>query len=123
MKTTALKIELKRLLKTINPNVYFEEAPKPLYPYIVYELSELAYGYGKTLLDLEINAIDYGKNTTAIEDLADTIQDTLNKYYFLNTEIQFAIYKGSKQKIEEEDKQIIRRRLTFEIHLYEMRGE
>jgi hypothetical protein len=122
-KTPALKKELQRLLETINPNVYYEEASKPVHPYIVYEMQELTYEYGKTLLELEMNVIDYGKNTTTVDSLADTIQYTLNKYYFINTEIQFVIYKDSRKKIEEEDKKIIRRRLTFEIHLHELKGE
>lgn len=123
-KTIALRTELQRLLKTLTTNVYYEEAPSPPpYPYMVYELSELVSDYGKTLMEVEINILDYGASSSSIEVLADSLQDTLDKYTFINTEVQFRLYKGLRQRVVEEDKQIIRRRLLFEIHLHELKGE
>ncbi|WP_313413139.1 hypothetical protein [Sedimentibacter sp.] len=124
MKTWALRVELQKIFKTLTVNVYYEGNQEPdVYPRIVYELSEVSYDAGKTLYQLEINVIDYGTSTRIVEDLADNIQATLNKYYFNNDEIQFAVYRGLRQKVEEDDKLIIRRRLLFEIHLYELKGE
>lgn len=123
-KTIALRTELQRLFKTLTSNVHYDIAPDTApYPYLVYELSELTFDYGKTLIELEVNILDYGSSSSAVEILADTLQETLNKYYFINDEIQFTIYKASRNKIEEEDKKIIRRRLTFEIQLHELKGE
>ena len=123
-KTIALRTELQRLFKTLTSNVYYDIALDTApYPYLVYELSELTFDYGKTLIELEVNIFDYGSSSSAVEILADTLQETLNKYYFINDKIQFTVYKASKNKIEEEDKNIIRRRLTFEIQLHELKGE
>lgn len=123
-KSIQLRTELQRLLETIITNVYHEDASdKRPYPYLVYELSDLTYEYGKTLMQLEINILDYGKPTNEVETIADTVQETLNGYYFINSEIQFVIYKGLKQTVKEEDKKIIRRRLLFEIQLHELKGE
>ena len=124
MKTWTLRVELQRLFKTLTTNVYYEGNQDPaVYPRLVFELSEVSYDSGKTLYQLEINIIDYGTSTRVVEDLADNVQSTLNKYYFINDEIQFAVYRGLRQKVEEDDKLIIRRRLLFEIQLHEMRGE
>lgn len=124
MKTWALRVELQRLLKTLTTNVYYEGNQDPaVYPRLVFELNEVSYDSGKTLFQLEVNIIDYGTSTRTVEDLADTVQDALNKYYFINSEIQFSVYRGLRQKVEEDDKLIIRRRLLFEIHLHELKGE
>ncbi len=124
MRTWTLRTELQRLFKTLTTNVYYEGNQDPaVYPRLVFDLSEVTYDSGKTLYQLEINIIDYGTSTKAIEELTDTVQSTLNKYYFINDEIQFAVYRGLRQKVEEDDKQIIRRRLLFEIQLHELKGE
>lgn len=123
MKTWALRVELQRLLKTLTTNVYYEGNQDPaVYPRLVFELNEVSYDSGKTLFQLEVNIIDYGTSTRTVEDLADTVQNALNKYYFINSEIQFSVYRGLRQKVEEDDKKIIRRRLLFEIHLHELKG-
>jgi hypothetical protein len=124
MKTWTLRTEIQRLFKTLTTNVYYEGNQDPaVYPRLVFELNEVSYDSGKTLFQLEVNVIDYGTSTRVVEDLADTVQSVLNKYYFINSEIQFRVYRGLRQKVEEDDKQIIRRRLLFEIHLHELKGE
>ena len=124
MRTWTLRTELQRLFKTLTTNVYYEGNQDPaVYPRLVFDLNEVSYDSGKTLCQLEVNVIGYGTSTRSIEDLADTAQSTLNKYYFMNNEIQFTVYRGLRQKVEEEDKLIIRRRLLFEIQLHELKGE
>lgn len=123
-KTIALRTELQRMLKTLANNVYYEEAPDTHpYPYAVYELSELTHSDGQSLLQLEINVIGYGDATATIENLADNIQTALHKYYFINHEIQFSSHKNRRDTIKEDDKKVIRRRLLFEVHLHELKGE
>lgn len=119
-KTIALRTELSRLLKTLTTRVYYEEAPdNAVYPYTVYELDELGFDYGKTQYQLEINAFDFGTSTTAVETLSDNIQKALDQYHFINDKIQFMSYRNQRRIIREGDKQILRRRMLFEIHLNE----
>lgn len=123
-KTYEMRKEITRLLKTLTTNVYYDQAPDDATnPYLVYELMEIGHDEGKTLLELEINALDYGTNTTPIENLCDEIQYLLHRLSYINAFIQFRVYRGLRQKVEEEDKQIIRRRLTFEVHLHQLKGE
>jgi len=123
-KTIALRTELQRKLKTLTTTVYYEGASdSAVYPYCVFELSELLTEANKTVYQLEVNLLDYGVSSSAIEILADNIQRSLHKYFFVNTEIEFKTYQGIRQTVKEEDKQIIRRRLLFEIQLHEVKGD
>ena len=123
-KTLELRKQLQIIFKTITDNIHYEIAPDTSpYPYLVYELSELTYNYGKAVMQLEVNILDYGTSTSVVETLSDTLQDKLNKYHFINDKIQFNIYRLNKITVQEEDKKIRRRRLTFEIQLHELKGE
>lgn len=123
-KTIALRRELQRYLETVASNVYYEEAAdKKQYPYVVFELSEISNISGKTLLQLEINVVGYGASSDQVERLSDSIQSIFHRYYFINHEIEFAVYKNRRDTIKEEDKKIIRRRILFEVHLHELKGE
>lgn len=123
-KSIALRTALQGILKAEATNVYYEEAPDThAYPYVVYEVSELSHDSGRTLMQLEINVIDHGDSTSAVETLADDIQAALHKFYYIGSLVQFTCYKNQRQTVKEDDKQIIRRRLLFEIHLHELKGE
>jgi len=123
-KTIELRKELTRLFETKIDEVHFGIADdSALYPYLQYELDEIRNESGKSIIILEINILDYGTSTIALEILADEFQELLHKYYFINDKIQFSSYKLVKNIVQEEDKKIKRRRLTFEIQLYELGGE
>lgn len=123
-RTIELRGELQRIFKTVTPNVHNElRFDYDDYPYLVYELRELDYNYGKSLLQLEVNILDYGTKTRVVDTLSDTLQDKLNKYYFINDKIQFATYKRNRNTVQEEDKKVRRRRMLFEIQLHELREE
>jgi len=127
-KTIALISVLMGMLKTKADNVYYEEALRvgtnpPLYPNVVFELNEVTSDDSKTVLRMELNVVDYGKIRSTVETISDNIQTLLDKYYHMDENIQFVIYKDSRQTIKEEDKLIIRRRLVFEIQLHEIGGE
>lgn len=123
-KTTELRKQLRAIIKAQTANVYYVEAPdtKP-YPYAVHELTEISYDDGRTLMELEVNVLDYGKDSSAAEEIADKIQSALHKYFFINHAIEFTVYQGMRNIVKEEDKQVIRRRLLFEVHLHEKKGE
>ena len=123
-KTLELRKQLQIIFENINSNVHYEIAPDTSpYPYLVYELSELTYNYGKAVMQLEVNILDYGTSTSVVETLSDTLQDTLHKLYFINDKIQYSVYRRNRNTVQEEDKKIKRRRLTFEIQLYESKEE
>jgi hypothetical protein len=123
-KTDALRTELSRLLETVASNVYFQQKPDRWgYPYVAYEMDEMSHADGKTLYQLEINVVDQGRSTSTAETMSDDIQTLLHKYYYLGAGIQFSCYKNQRKIIREEDPKIHRRRLLFELHLHELKGE
>lgn len=122
-KTTELVKELLITLKTVVTKSYYIQAPrdddKPPYPYLTFELSVLDNADAKTLYSLEINILGYGlQNNSQIDGYADTVEAALDFKHFSNNKIQFSTYVNSRDTIREEDKNIIRRRLTLEVHLH-----
>ena len=119
-KTVALRKGVSGVISRIIPSVYFGQAdgnhPKQ---YVVYDLEELSFEDGCHRMQLEVNCMDYGTDTAACETLADQIQAEFDHYKELNDEILFKCYFDRRQPVYEEDRKIIRRRLLFEIHLYE----
>ncbi len=124
MRTYELRKQLRKKISEVVTNNYYDQAPdNATYPYAVYDLAELNHYDGLTIMELEINLYDYGTNTSRIEELADKLQDTLHEYFFINHAIQFTCFRGLRQKVEEDDKQLIRRRLTFELRVHILEGE
>lgn len=123
-KTIELRKVLTSLFETLIDEVHYDtvddDAP---YPHLQFEARETLYRDGKTIIDLEVNIFDYGTSSRVVEGLADDLQDLLHKYHFINDKIQFTCYKSTRNIVEEEDKKIRRRRLTFEIQLHELKGE
>lgn len=106
------------ILKEVADEVHYEKAPDTVpYPYIVYDLSELGNDGGNNLLDLEVNLLDYGEDTETVEILSEETQRILHRRYFINDEIQFNSYKLTRMTVPEDDKNIRRKRLTFEIQI------
>lgn len=122
-KTIALREVLQTLLKTVTQNVSYETAPTNAYPYVVFNLDEVGKSDAKTQYQLEINAVGHGVDSSPIEALADTVQELLHKYHHIDQSIQFSIYQGIRHSVREEDPQIIRQRMLFELQLHELKGE
>lgn len=121
-KTMELRTELQKYLEECCSNVHYETAPTPYrYPYLVYELQELSYMDHKTVMQLEVNAIDYGDSTQRMEGLSDQVQDVFDHLHAEASGLFFSVYKDKRQNVQEADTKVIRRRMLFEIHLYERR--
>ena len=115
--TNALKEYITSLLKTACAHVHFEKCSEKSYPYIVYELSETGHEAGRTQYKFEVNCIDKG-TATAVDDIADCIQDMFDEGSYDNEKISFYTYRNLRQTVDEEDKNIRRRRLIFELYFY-----
>lgn len=109
--------------QTPNPapseKVYYLQAEKGAQKYIVFNLDEILREDERTTLELEINVMDYGNNTNAAETLADLIQKTFDKKVVINNDIGVYFYIDRRNNPTEEDRLVIRRRLTFTTYLYE----
>lgn len=132
-KTKALRTEVYTVLDnllnsglgtgdTATPIYYQQAQTNPPKKYVVFTIDEVTRDDGRIVYELEINAIDYGTNTGDAEDLADNIQAAFDKKVVIADDIAVYFYAEAKNTVTEEDRNIIRRRLTFATYLYD-RGE
>lgn len=122
-KTLALRTEVVNLLTAVMPQdsgIYYQQAQKE-HPkvYAVYLLTQVLVEDDRNAYELEINVMDYGTDTSTIEDLADQIQKQFNKKVVITNDIGVYFYTDHRNTVEEEDRNILRRRLTFSAYLYE----
>lgn len=100
--------------------IYYQQAQETTPKiYAVYTLDMIDTTDERILYELEINVMDYGTDTSGIEELADDIQALFNKNVVINEEIGIYFYADRRNAVEEEDRNILRRRLTFSTYLYE----
>lgn len=126
-KTIALRNAVRDVLVgtvTVNSvpsmKVYYSQAEKDAATkYIVYTIDEVMREDERTMLELEVNVMDYGTDTSAAETLADTIQAAFDKRFIINNDIAVYFYIDRRNAPTEQDRLIIRRRLTFTTYLYE----
>ena len=122
-RTLALRTTVVSLLNSAMPTgskIYFQQAQED-HPkiYAVYTVDLIDNTDDRYLYELEINVMDYGTDTSTLEDLADSIQKTFNKKVQITDDIGVYFYTDSRHAVEEEDRNILRRRLTFSTYLYE----
>jgi hypothetical protein len=122
-KTLALRTVVVEALQTVMPEgsaIYYQTAQKE-HPkiYAVYLLDQILNQDDRYMYELEINVMDYGTNTSTVEDLCDSIQSLFNKKVVITNDIGVYFYTDRRNTVDEEDRNIIRRRLTFSAYLYE----
>lgn len=121
MKTVALRKAVVSVLgESFSGKVYFQQAEKdPVYPYAVYTVNMIDNTDERDLYELEINLVGYDADTETMENLTDTVIAAFNKRVIINDSIGVYFFADRRNIVEEEDRRIIRRRLTFSAYLYE----
>lgn len=119
-KTIEIRKVIKKLLKESHERIFYENASdKAPFPYIVFNIESINFdNEGRDDLILTIDIWDKNKDSTAIEILADNVEDTLD---FRNNPTETVLptfYKESRRSLSDEDKSIRRRQLTFLIQNY-----
>ena len=122
-RTVALRTVIVTALTAVMPEgskVYYQQAQKD-HPkiYAVYTLDMVEETDERMGYELEINVMDYGADTSTVEDLADSIQTAFNKKVVINDYIGVYFYTDRRNSVEEEDRNILRRRLTFSTYVYQ----
>lgn len=122
-RTIALRtVVVSKLTETMpsGSKIYYQQAqddhPKI---YAVYTIDMVDLVDGRYSYEVEINVMDYGTDTSTLENLADSIQAKLNKLVVINDNVGVYFYADRRNSVEEEDRNILRRRLTFSAYLYE----
>lgn len=119
-KTKALRTAVVEVIRRYASCVYYGQAdPEHPKQYVVYDLEEISRADNRTDMQLEINCMDYGTDTSACETMADSLQKAFDHIVVSKDEIFFNAYIDRRQPVYEEDRKIIRRRLMFNLYLYE----
>ena len=63
--------------------------------------------------------MDYGEDTAPAESIADDLQQRLDHFQTLEETFEVSVYRERRQPLQENDKLVIRRRLTFQVRLDE----
>ena len=87
--------------------------------YVIFSVEEVTRQDGRITCELEVNCIDYGFDTELCEDMADSITAALDHSVTIKEEIEFHVYANRRNNVTAPDEKIIRRRLTFDLYLYE----
>lgn len=126
-KPSELRAAIQAVLDGLHPRVFYQAARgNPEFPYLVWDLTR-AFDDGNTeVYLLEVDGWDQAKDTTALEDLMETVDGDgdlvapsgLHRRV-LNVPGQVAatIYRESRQSIPDEDDRIRRRRYTYEVRV------
>ena len=125
-KTKLLRSELQTILGDVlesgeyDAALYYDHAPnKHEAKYVIFSVEEVTRLDERIAYELEINCIDYGADTEACEDMADGITAALDHSVHIVEGIAFYIYANRRNNVRADDEKIVRRRLTFDLYLYE----
>ena len=123
-KTMALRTTVSTELAKVMPKdslIFYQQAQKDarMSIYAVYTVEQIDDTDGRLTFELEINLVGSEYDTSTIENLADDVQAHFNKLVIIDDDIGVYFYADRRNNVEEEDRTIIRRRLTFSTYLYE----
>lgn len=122
-KTNLLREIIQSNLNTIVKSAYREMPDKENFPYAVYDFETIDLGdINRDDLILTIDLWGIGKDTSVIEDLADSIEKLFSAANIPGEAVLPTFYRISRKPIDDEDKRIIRRQLKFQIQNYEIGG-
>lgn len=119
-RTNELKKLLQTKLKTITNDVYYEQADdNALYPHIVFNFRTIDLGdLSRQDYILEIDLWDKGTSTTAIDKMADDVENLLQGQNLPQTGILPTFYLYDRKSILDSDKDIKHRLIRFQIQNY-----
>ena len=122
-KTNSLRKIVKSNIDSIVKAYYRTSDPKSDYPYAVYDFESIDLGdIFRDDLILIVDVWGKGKDTTAIEEIADRIELLFNAANFPADDSLPTFYRISRKPIDDEDKTLIRRQLKFQIQNYYIGG-
>lgn len=126
LRTTTLYLRdlIKSTLNTgASVEYYPDEAPEGAsYPYGVFEVTDSNAEDFPRVGFLEVNIWDYYSTWSRVDSILDKLEITLYNQYFNDEHVAFRCFKGERQHVSDEDKNVKRVREKFLIR-YNKKGE
>ena len=119
-RTNDLKKLIQTKLKTLTTNVFFEQATdNAIYPHIVFSFREINLNdLSRQDYTLDIDVWDKGTSTTAIDNLADSVEDLFHTENLPQDNVLPTFYKIDRKSVDDPDKSIKHRLVRFQIQNY-----
>jgi hypothetical protein len=119
-RTNDLKKLIQTKLKTLTTNVFFEQATdNAIYPHIVFSFREINLNdLSRQDYTLDIDVWDKGTSTTAIDNLADSVEDLFHTENLPQENVLPTFYKIDRKSVDDPDKSIKHRLVRFQIQNY-----
>lgn len=119
METIEARKLIDAAMRTAGCSVYYGQAEeKAAFPYAIYSVDTISTIDCVEYCQLEVNVVDYGRDTSTAENIADTIKHIFDHNTFDSDAVSFTVYFDRKNNVEAEDRKIVRRRLVFDFNLY-----
>ena len=109
-------------LKSIHPRVYFQDAPdNAQFPYLVYDFTQIINDgeeFETVAVDIDGWDMPADGDTTVLETLMQTVNDTLNKKTLTTEGLAVTFYLDRKIPLRDDNKNIRRRKYIYEARLF-----
>ena len=109
-------------LKSVHPRVYFQVAPDSAeFPYLVYDFTQIINDgeeFETVALDVDGWDMPAGGDTTALENLMESVNDALNKKTLTAEELAVTFYLDRKIPLRDDNPAIKRRKYIYEARLF-----
>jgi len=112
-----MRKEIASIIKTATSvNSYYLNRPATAYPYIVFDLKEVACIDGQTTYNLEVDV--FTKDIKTTNDHADSIEQAFDHYIGGDSKFFFHSYRARRYDVVEEDKTVKRVHIQMELYVY-----
>ena len=109
-------------LKSIHPRVYFQEAPDDAqFPYLTYDFTQITNDgeeFETVALDVDGWDMPAGGDTTALENLMESVNDALNKKTLTAEGLAITFYLDRKIPLRDDNPAIKRRKYIYEARIF-----
>lgn len=98
--------------------VYLHNAPATkVFPYVVFHFPTCFSLAGQDILNLDVDVWDNSPDTTTLDTLARNIWNSLDRLCHIDNDQQFSIFRMNRLMLDDDDPQIQRRKLIFQLRL------
>lgn len=114
------KIQFTKILREVNPNIYYENAPDDApFPYIVYSIGSSYNNRPNAIYTLDIDVWDKNTSSKRVDELLSQINKKLNMTNYIDDKIQFSLFYDRTINSGSEDKTLKRKTIIFELRYTE----
>lgn len=121
-----IEIFLKKMLNSLTDVKVFNDRSRKdsIYPYVVIDSSNISTQlYPRVDVDLTLNIWDKSQNYIKVNEIADIIQSDLNRNSKVADNITATFYLNIRKNVDDEDKELKRVYMLFDVEIYQTEKE